>query len=333
MKLRTPWTAEQLAALHAEHLAGVYVCALAARRHRRSGDLVAAWQTMGLSPLQKKPGSGRKRKISQATADVAHAEYMAGASLRDCERRHGIRKSTLRTAFVKRGYALRGAETSRQRHAPNGTFAPFVPKTSAEIEALIQAATAVVIPAEIVTEWRAWDRHRRADFIARLRAKIQDPHDRPDLPFSANVAPFDYSSEAAWEILARRNSGRGSRDWRTKLDIRSQGVIWDGRLWFWNRRTRCYLEGVPWTPEAGRPVLSRVVYATENGGQIPPGMVIRHRDRNPNNFAPANLYLATKNDVLRETQAKHFTARSRALTAAFLRRSQTNQSNPTKPLP
>lgn len=321
------WAKRELKALHAEHLAGVWVSELAKRRRMRSGDLVSAWQKLGLTPLPRKIGPGRKRRITQAMADNAHADYMAGTSLRECERRYGIRAGTLRTAFVKRGYALRISAESLRNHRKDGTFAPYVPKTKAQIAAIIGAATKLAVPPELAIDWRHWDRARRADFMARLRSKIADPSDRPELPFSANVTPFDYASDEALAIVQQRNRGLGSRAWVTKLDIRSQGVIWAGRLWFWNRQTRCYIEGVRWTPEAGRPVLSRAIYEAANG-PIPAGIVIRHRDRNPNNLAPGNLYPATRDEVVRETQATVMSAKSRALTAAILRRSQSNPTNP-----
>jgi hypothetical protein len=167
---------------------------------------------------------------------------------------------------------------------------------------------------------------RRGDFIARLRAHLADPQARPELPYSGNVVPFDYTTEAAWEIVRRRNQGRTSQQFDTKLNIISQGVIWDGRLWFWARRTPAYYEGIKWTPGHGRPGLHRIIWESIHG-PLPEAGIIRQIDGNPNNLDPSNLILSDRNELCRENQAHFLTRNSRDLTATLLNRHQSTPSN------
>ena len=158
------------------------------------------------------------------------------------------------------------------------------------------------------------------------RARIKSPNDRPTTPFSSNVTPFDYACPVAQEIVRARNAGTDSRSARTKLDIRSQGVIFRGLLWFWNINFCGYYLGIPWTKEHGRPALHRVLWE-ETHGPIPAGHVVSYIDKNPNNLDPANLYLRSRDTVCRENQAAAITRKSREITALLLKRSQTKNSH------
>jgi hypothetical protein len=317
------WTTDELRGLHREHLAGAMVSNLAKRRRRRTADLIAAWHGIGLAYRPRRANSPRRRSVPDALVAAMLNAWMAGEGLSSIARRHGRHRQSIRSLFVTRGLPLRAQDKASNPRRVDGSFAPLHSKTAAEISAIIDAATSLSVPPQIAVEWRTWPMARRAEFITRLRERLQDPTDRPQTPFSANVIPFDYTSESAWEIIRAKNAGLPSTHWKAKLDIRSQGVIWAGKLWFWNRQTRCYIEGVRWLPGHGRTVLSRAVFEASTGGRIPPGMVIRHRDGNLNNLDPDNLFLATRNDVMRANQARALVAQSRAKTAALLNLAKT----------
>ena len=55
--------------------------------------------------------------------------------------------------------------------------------------------------------------------------------------------------------------------------------------------------------------------------------MLRFADGNTNNFDPANLVLATRNDVARENHAKGNTNKQRAITAILLGRVQNPKTN------
>ena len=122
------------------------------------------------------------------------------------------------------------------------------------------------------------------------------------------------------------NAGRSSRTAAVAIRIGSQGVIYEGRLYFWSKSCGpAYFIG-PWRPGTGRPPLHHVIWEQHNG-PVPAGHTVRHIDGNRNNLDPANLYLATKNDVCRENQSVALLKKSRALTALILNRSQNKTPN------
>lgn len=248
-----------------------------------------------------------------------HADHLAGMTLAEVGAKHGGRhRKSVQEIFRRRGLAVRHSPRGSSAKDPvTGRVLPLVPKTEAEIAALIERATRIMVPPELRVEWRRWNLSKRAAFIARIRERLRSPHDRPETPFSANVIPFDYGTAAAWEIVRRANAGRPSRRWVTRICPSSQGVIYQGKLYFWSSG-EAYLEGCQWTPERSRPVLSRVIWEQHHGRPVLRGQVVRHADGNPNNFDPANLVLATKDDVARENQAAALTRKSRAITAALL---------------
>ena len=169
---------------------------------------------------------------------------------------------------------------------------------------------------------------RRGEFIRRVRAKVRSPYDRPETPFSANVEPFDYTTPRARAIMDAMNAGRDSRHAKTKIDLRSQGVIWRGKLWFWCDQTG-YQIGL-WTPGKGRPALHRVLWEEEHGRPVPGGGVVRCADGNPNNLDPANLVLATRNEIARENQAAGLFRKSRAQMSALLERGERRKDHTRK---
>lgn len=252
-----------------------------------------------------------------------YADYASGLSLAKCGRIHGRDRASIRELFERRGLEVRAPGKMGAR-LPNGQVAAVVPKTQAELEALIERATGMKVPEELRAEWRHWALERRGDFIARLRARLNPPGQRPGLPFSANVAPFDYGTPAAWEILRRENAGLGSREWKVRICPVSQGVIFRGQLWFWCDKTG-YMRGV-WRPADGRPSLHHVLWREKTGRALRPDRVVRFSDGNPNNLAPENLAEWTRNELVRESQARTLQRKSRERTEILLARSQ----NPRK---
>lgn len=317
----------QVAAMYADYLGGLSLREVGEKHGGREMSAVySLFRHRGLE-RRSKPQPKTYARIAatrRATLDplVAqmHADYMGGMSLNAVGRKYGKRYGVVRELFQTRGLFVRTVQKAPARGA-NGRIIPNAPLTPAELEQLIQSATRISVPPRLKIEWRTWSLERRGEFIARLRAHLNTGQDRPTTPFSDNVEPFDYSTAKAHEIANTSNSGTDSRTAHTKIKPCSQGVIWDGRLWFWSRKVGYQASG-PWTPERGRPSLHQTIWEQANGCSVPAGHVIRFADGNPNNHTPANLVLITRNEVARENQAQWLTSRSRESTALLLKRSQ-----------
>lgn len=263
----------------------------------------------------------RRAKLD-ALATAMYADYQVPMSLGAVGRKYGRSREDVRGLFQARGLAIRPPTTKLARRLPNGQVAPAHRHSMADITALIEQSTKLVVPSELKLEWRKWPLLLRGKFISTLRSRLALPDDRPELPFSDNVVPFDYSTPGAHAIAAASNVGRNSRAAWAKIKIGSQGVIWEGVLWFWSHKVG-YQSG-PFTKGHGRPVLHHAIWERHNGRALPAGHVVRFLDGNPNNFSPANLGLATRNDICRENQAAALQRKSRATTALLLARAQTN---------
>ncbi len=321
-----------VARMYADYQRGLTMAEVGAKHGGRSTcSVYRFFKTRGMNARHRqsaesyrRSGLARRARLDGLAAQM-HAEYEAGASLNALGRTYGRTRESVRALFVARGLAVRPMK-SPPRHLPNGQIAPLVPLTRQEIAALIARTTKMLVPPEIRIEWRSWPLARRGEFIAALRAHLATGLDRPAAPFSANVSPFDYATPAAQAIAAVANLGKPSRHRGVRLSIGSQGVIHEGRLWFWvadggGATTGAYYAG-PWTREHGRPALHRTIWQQAHGRLVPAGHVVRHRDGNLNNLSPENLVLATRNDVVRENQAKAHAAKSRARTALLLARAQ-----------
>ncbi len=318
---RATWTTAELKKLHRLYMAGEFASNLAKSRHRSAPDLLAAWRKLRLPLRERKRYTLPGRRIPDSLVLAMHQDYKTGMTFAAVERKHDRPVKSVRTLFVSRGLPVRESKGVSKFRSPDGSFAPYIPKTEEEIEALIQQATKVTVPEELRLDWRKWDLARRGDFIARLRARISGPDDRPNLPFSDNVEPFDYTSEKAWEIVRRKNGTAASQQWKARILPSSQGVIFAGRLYFWNGIGNGYFEGCSWTRGHGRPSLHHVIWSLHHGRAVPHLHVVRHADSNPNNFTPSNLILRTRNDVIRESQAAALTRKSRERTRLLLERS------------
>ncbi len=333
MKTPTPWTASELKALHGEYLAGAFPSELARRgvgaRLRSAAELLAAFADAGL-PLRTRSLKKMPKRVADVIIHELHRQYAEGLSLSEVARRSGRSATSLRELFQSRSLAIRPPCSAPPVRNADGTFPAFTPATDEEIANEILAATQIKIPDRLLLDWRKWSMPRREAFIRALFIRLKSPEDRPDLPFSANVTPFHYGTPEAMAIMAQRNEGRDSRSFDTKLNLNTQGVIWEGQLWFWCRKSNCYQEAVQWTQERTRPILARVIYERFHG-PIPEQGVVRMRDRNPNNLDPANLVLSDRNEVCRESQAAALTRKAREKTAQLLKRHTTHTDDINRP--
>lgn len=266
--------------------------------------------------------TARRARLDGVVAQM-HAAYTAeGLSFADLGRRYGRHQKSIRDLFKLRGLSIRPSAQSEKARTSTGSFAPAPLLTEEQIDAIIAATIGprLRVPAAIKNEWRDWPMMRRRDFIARLRAHLNLPDERPTGPFSANVEPFDYGHPSAHAIVTAANAGLSFHSAGVKIRICSQGVIWGGALWFWAHKVG-YQRG-PFVPGQGRPALHHAIWEQHHGRSVPPAHVIRHIDGNPNNLAPENLQLMTRDQLCRENQAAALAEKSRALTAALLTRSQ-----------
>lgn len=317
------WTLKQLKSMHREYLAGAFPSTLARRRKRPAAELLDAFTAHGLKLRPRKKYTLPQRRVPDALIHAMHADYMTGMSFADVERKYNRGASTLRDLFKSRGLPVRTPAPNAWRvHRPDGTWDHKAPATEKEITAAIKASTKLIIPASLKLDWRRWDLQKRAKFIARLKAHLNYQRTCPSGPISPGFTPFDYTTPAAWDIVNEANRGLGSTAWVLKMDIKSEGLIYDGLMWFWNAHMGGYMRRGNRT--AGEPcwiALHRHVYQTKVGS-IPTGFCVRFRDQNKNNLRPSNLYLASKNEACRENQAKALSRKSKERTQALLNKHQ-----------
>lgn len=237
--------------------------------------------------------------IAKETIEAMWADYSGGISLNAVGRKHGRDRRTVRELFERRGLKVRPL-TYTVKLLANGQFAPAPAATAAELEGMIAKATRVQVPLELAREWRLWKLNRRMWFIGRLRNRF--PSMRPKGPFSTNLTPFDYGTPAAREIVKRMNIGRNSRNKLATLKPCSEGVIFEGKLYFWVKQRPFrngygdgYFEG-NWKPGRGRRALHRIIWEKLNGRKVPEGFTVIHKDGNKNNLHPGNLGLRSRED-------------------------------------
>lgn len=304
----------------------------------REGDLRP---TRAPLPLPIRPARQYGRgAMPLEVVQAMHAEFLATQSLAAVGRKFGRSSRAVSQMLAKHGlYQPKPpTRTGAARDPRTNKFIPGAPLTDAQIVALIAAEKTFRIPRALRAEWRDKPMERKAWIIGLLREKFRNPkRDRPTTPFSANVEPFDYATPRAWEIIHRTNEGVPSRYWSVRLFPNSWGVIWREQLWFWcpyshaSGRSGSYQAG-KFVRGQGRPQLHHAIWREAHGAPVPPGHVVRFIDGNPNNLAPQNLTLATKNDVVRETQAHALKKKSRRLTAALLQRHEKRDENEHHPL-
>jgi hypothetical protein len=268
--------------------------------------------------------AARRAKLDALVAEM-HAVYMTeGISIAEVGRRFGNRKPTsVSSLFNKRGLAIREGARSHAAHKADGSFVKGTPLTAAQVDALVESATAFHVPPALRFTWRKWSLAQRAGFLARLRARVSPgiAHgSRPTTPYSSNVEPFDYGSEHAHAIMRAANVGRNSRTKALQLRLNSEGVIFEGSLWFWTHKIG-YAKGPVRLGTLGL-LHHRIWSLAHDGRPVPAGHVLRFIDGNPNNLVAENLRLVTRDQVARENQAAALQKKSRALTELLLNRSQ-----------
>lgn len=299
----------------------------AAKVHgRTAGTLFQIFRRRNLPVLPDRSARVAKTRRAHLDGVVAqmHAEYEAGATLNGLARKYGGTRGRIAGLFQVRGLAIRPYETTAAHDPRTGQILPGKVHTWAEVEEIVSKETRLRVPPELKREWRKWPMEKRGQYIALVRERLQLPS-RPSGPFSENVTPFDYTTAAAREIMDRKNAGLNSRDAVCKIDVCSQGVIYDGELWFWSAKAG-YQLGVRWTPEHGRPSLHHVIWEEENG-PVPDGFVVRMKDGNPNNLTTLNMWLASRDTVCRENQATALMKKSREQTAVLLSRNQRKEKD------
>ena len=266
--------------------------------------------------------AGRRALLDPLVREM-HAAYMGeGLSIYALARRYDRTTAAIRGLFEVRGLPIRPWTGKLPRRDPvTGQTIPRPRPSPADLERILAAMTSLRVPAELKLDWREWPLEQRGAFIARYRQLHPSADDRPAGPFSANVVPFDYASPRAWEIVDALNRGRDSHRAAAKLDICTQGVIWDDRLWFWSPKCRGYYAG-RWRPGIGRPALHRVLWEQTHRRPIPPGHVVGPADGNLNNLDPANLVLRTRREVAIANRGDYLAARSRDTVALLLARSR-----------
>ena len=327
------WSLNDLRAMHAEYVqrARAREQGVLAGLARRAGYSVwamrRAFRRAGLPMLKVKPRQPERLKVIPWLAE-AHRRYMAGERAHTLEQEYGT-PTSLTQMFAARGLEIRPA-------TPGGRFPAAVPKTPAEIEEIVAAHLArrgnklrqISVPPALKLDWRKWPVERRREFVAMLRARTGEAG-MPRTPHSANVEPFDAFSPRAIAIARAANAGRISRHFRIRLKPGSQGMIWDGRLWFWSQFDD--ERGAQYT-ESGRPTglglqaLHRAIYA-RHVGMIPTSHVVRFRDGNINNLAPDNLYLQSRADEAAENGGRRRARESRKLTALLIRYHEGEEQN------
>jgi hypothetical protein len=316
---------------HKRHITAREAAKLAAH-YRRSGCKTATARAFGV--CAHRVGTALARygyapivptpRVPSDLVHEMHRDYRRPMSLAAVARMYGRKGQAVRELFVRHGLTVRPA-TNQGLRGENGQILPAHEPTAAELSAMIAAETKVRVPAALKSVWRSWSLARRGAFLRRLRARLRVPVARDRGPYSSNVTPFDYASPEAQALCAKLNDGTNSRTARCKIDLCSEGVIFEGGLWFWNSKVG-YQSG-PWHPGRGRLALHHVLWERWNGRAVPAGHVLRYRDGNPNNLVAANLSLVPRDELARENQGRALTRKSRALTKALLGRVQNERQD------
>jgi hypothetical protein len=316
---------ELVAEMHVLYLAGESTVTIGIRYHLNASTIAGYFKARGLEyPIARAYPKIMPKRVAAEEIAAMHALHLAGHTLAAIGRKFARSGKQVGHLFRNRGLSVRhvGRPPSNGRR-DDGTFETYTPASEEVIEAAIQAATRICIPEHLRLDWRKWDMARRGDFIARIRARLASDRDRPELSFSANVEPFDYTSPRAQQIardLALETRRIDNRICPCKIKLSSQGVIWRDGLWFWVANTG-YVAG-SWEPGKGRPALHRLIWEDHHDTKLQPGDVIRHADGNPNNLDPANLVLASRADLARENQQTRRNRESREKLSALLNRHQ-----------
>lgn len=223
--------------------------------------------------------------------------YQTGLSAAAVERRFGLPIKGLKHILERRGFHVRPPKV-----VPKLGFGVRLPEpTAAEVQAAIRKLKFVHVPPELKQHWKRGSMAWRRRLLRKIRAHLRPLTARPEKPFSENVTPWEYGTPAAMAIARRMNAGRDSQHALVSIRASSQGVIWEGQLWFWTAKQ----DGTPYGYQGGHPrrLLHRVIYERAYG-PIPAQHIVSHRDGNFNNLAPENLQLRSMaQNAIRNKQA------------------------------
>ena len=247
----------------------------------------------GCCLLCQQPGD--KRYVSPEKLAALRADYETGMTAAAVERKYGLGRKSLKSFFERRGIPWR-TYTLRRPIFANGRFQKDPPKTEKEIAALVAAATKIGVPPAIKQEWRHWSMAKRQAFIARLRVKF--PSTMPTGKCSPNVTPFKYGDTHVHAIMDRLNAGRNSRTKVVNLKPNSEGLIYQGKIFFWRAGSAGGATGYVGDRYPHLNLLNRLVYE-QTHGPIPDKHTVIHRDGNKNNFTAGNLALRSMADCMR----------------------------------
>lgn len=275
-------------------------------------------------------------------------EFQAGASMSAIERRHGIGRGSFRQMMGRRGIVVPHKPGQPKRDPRTGRVIPLKPATDAQITAAIRKLKRVIVPPELKQEWKKQSIQWQRDLIRRIRDHVGVGGWRPTTPFSDNVKPFDYFTPEARRIVAALNVGRTSQTKLAHLRPCTEGIIYQGRLWFWMHRNDGRAAAAHYVEmgRAPRRLLHRAIYE-QHHGPIPAQHTVIFKDGNRNNFAPENLVLRSMADCARmncghsrlkgaarkaffekiaTSRARNFANKARAATAALLQGSPFTQA-------
>ena len=234
---------------------------------------------------------GNKLHIQPETVAAMYADYNRGLSFEAVGRLYPLRNGKARAhgeisnIFRRRGLKVRPLKG----RVPRLGFGVRIPEPSEkEIRELIARLDRLRVPDEMKIHWRKWPLAKRRAFVKKMRVKF--PSTRPTTPFSSNVHPFEYGEPRVHRISAQMNAGRTSRTKVIALKPGSEGVIWDGQIFFWSGDY--YFRGMGWRPGgASRSPLGQAVWEKHHRRPVPEKFTVIQKDGNKNNFAPKNLAL------------------------------------------
>jgi hypothetical protein len=241
--------------------------------------------------------------------------YQTSPSAAAVERQFGIPIKGLKNILERRGFQVRPPKIT-----PRLGFGVRLPEpTEAEISAAIAKLKFVNVPPELKIQWKRWSMAKRQKFIQRIRATLKPKTDRPTTPFSENVTPWEYGTPAAMEIARKLNEGRTSQTKLVSIRAGSQGVIWDGQLWFWTGRAT---DGAPYGYQGGRPrrLLHRVIWERTHGQPVPDKHIVSIKDGNWNNLSPDNFQLISMAENATRNKNAGRAAKGEAAAALLLQR-------------
>ena len=282
---------------------------LAYGRRRRCGFIKLGLRTDGKPRIGKKPCGclfGSCLKCAKTTnalilkpklITAMWADYSDGMSLTGVAKKYGKHRKSLNQVFGRRGLKLRPVKT-----VPRLGFGVRIPDPAhCEIKAMIAQLKHLAVPAPMKQVWKRWSFPQRQAFIKKLRIKF--PSTMPTGKFSANVTPFKYGDAHVHAIADKLNVGRTSQTKVVSLKPGSEGVIYQGVIFFWTTSTGPNSSG-PTGYQAwrfpNRKSLHRVIWEQTHGRPVPEKFTVIHSDGNKNNFTSANLKLRSKADCARQ---------------------------------